>query len=349
MMLAGDIGGTKTDLAVFDLDHDAITPTVQREFPSGAYPDLQSMVREFLGSLQVTVDRACFAVAGPVVEGEAHVTNLPWVLRDHALARELGFNAVYLLNDLEAIAWAVPALDQTSLQTLKPGDVIENGTIGVIAPGTGLGEAFLTWDGQRYRAHASEGGHADFAPTTPEQVGLLEYLWGSYAHVSYETVCSGIGIPHLYRYLKQSGRFTESADEAQQLHVARDETPVIVGAALRADNPSPLCRAAVELFVSILAAEAGNLAVKVLATGGIYLAGGLPLHVLPLLHTGHFVEVFESKGRFSHLLADVPIHVVLRRTALAGAARYALDVMKDEGQASAQYVGARRESRSARC
>lgn len=348
MLLAGDIGGTKTDLAVFDLEHDAMTPIVQREFPSAGYPDLQSMVREFLGSVHVSVDRACFAVAGPVVEGEAHVTNLPWVLRDQAMARELGFEAVYLLNDLEAIAWAVPALEQSSLQTLKHGEVVEDGSIGVIAPGTGLGEAFLTWDGERYRAHASEGGHADFAPTTPEQVGLLEYLWETYDHVSYETVCSGIGIPHLYRYLNRSGRFAEDPEVEKQLQAARDETPIIVGAALRSEYPSPLCRATVAMFVSILAAEAGNLAVKVLATGGIYLAGGLPLHVLPLLNTDHFVDVFKSKGRFSHLLADVPIHVVLHRTALTGAARYALDVMQHDGQAPANHAGAAMESGSAR-
>jgi glucokinase len=241
----------------------------------------------------------------------------------------------------------VPALEQSSLQTLKHGEVIDDGSIGVIAPGTGLGEAFLTWDGERYRAHASEGGHADFAPTTPEQVGLLEYLWESYDHVSYETVCSGIGIPHLYRYLKRNGRFAEDVDVEQQLLTARDETPIIVGAALRSDNLSPLCRATVELFVSILAAEAGNLAVKVLATGGIYLAGGLPLHVLPLLHTDHFVEVFKSKGRFSHLLADVPIYVVLHRTALMGAARYALDVMQHETEGAGHPAGSVKETESA--
>jgi glucokinase len=344
MLLAGDIGGTKTDLAVYDLERDATTPTAQREFPSGRYHDLQSIVHEFLAELNVSIDRACFAVAGPVVAGEAHITNLPWVLHEQALAQELGFKAVYLLNDLEAIAWAVPALDRSSLQTLKQGDVVEHGTIGVIAPGTGLGEAFLTWDGERYRAHASEGGHADFAPITLEQVGLLQYLWASFDHVSYETVCSGIGIPHLYTYLRKSGRATEVDDVAEQLRDARDGTPIIVGSALRSSNPSPLCRATVELFVSILAAEAGNLAVKVLATGGIYLAGGLPLHVLPLLNTGRFVQVFESKGRFSNLLSDVPIHVVLRRTALPGAARYALDVIRHEPHVAAAPTGGATET-----
>ncbi len=328
MLLAGDIGGTKTDFAIFDLRRDPRTPTAQAEYPSGRYPDLQSIVREFLAGVDVSVDRACFAVAGPVVNGEAHITNLPWVIQAESLARELKLEKVYLLNDLEAIAWAIPGLQPSSLHTLQAGVPVEHGTIGVVAPGTGLGEAFLTWDGLRYRAHASEGGHADFAPTTPEQLGLLQYLWGSYDHVSYETVCSGIGIPHLYAFLLESRGQAELEDVAKRLAEARDKTPVIVEAALRLSNQAPLCRAALEMFVSILAAETGNLAMKVMATGGMYLAGGIPLHVLPLLDSGRFIREFERKGRFSHLLADVPIHVVLHRTALAGAARYAAEMME---------------------
>ena len=330
MLLAGDIGGTKTDLAIYDLDHDLHAPVAQREYPSGQYPDLQSIVREFLRNRDMPVDHACFAVAGPVVKGEAHITNLPWVMQEGSLARELKLNAVYLLNDLEAIAWAVPTLQPSSLHTLQAGTPVEHGSIGVVAPGTGLGEAFLTWDRDRYRAHASEGGHADFAPTTTEQLGLLQHLWASYDHVSYETVCSGLGIPHLYAYVRESLGFAELEDVVEQLETAHDTTPVIVGAAVRPSNQSTLCRAAVEMFVSILAAEAGNLAMKVLATGGMYLAGGIPLHVLPLLDTGRFVREFERKGRFSHLLSDVPIYVVRHRVALAGAARYATEMMHGE-------------------
>ena len=340
MLLAGDIGGTKTDLAVYDLTRASLAPVAQREFPSGQYPDLQSIVREFLGSMDGRIERACFAVAGPVVEGAAHITNLPWVMNAEALARELSFEVVYLLNDLEAIAWAVPTLRAASLHTLKGGAAVEHGTMAVVAPGTGLGEAFLTWDGERYRAHASEGGHSDFAPTTVQQLGLLQYLWARYDHVSYETVCSGIGIPHLYAYLKETSGAEEDGSVAEALRMARDVTPIIVRAGLHATEPSALCRATVELFVSILAAEAGNLAVKVLATGGVYLAGGLPLHVLPLLDRPEFVQIFESKGRFSNLLSDVPIHVVLHRTALLGAARYTLDVMQDEARTHAAHPGA---------
>lgn len=330
MMLAGDIGGTKTDLAVYDLEQPELMPIAQHEFPSRKYADLQSIVRKFLGGLDVSIDHACFAVAGPVVDRGAQITNLPWMLQEQSLAEELGFDAVYLLNDLEAIAWAVPTLQSTSLYTLKRGEVVEHGTIGVIAPGTGLGEAFLTWDGERYRAHASEGGHADFAPTNVEQMDLLRHLWRTYEHVSYETVCSGIGIPHLYAYLQNSDRLPELEDVEAALRAVADKTPVIVSAALRLSNPSTLCRAAVDMFVSILAAEAGNLAVKVLSTGGMFLAGGLPLHVLSLLDTGQFVDEFERKGRFSNLLSDVPVHVVRHRTALPGAARYALDLMRHD-------------------
>jgi glucokinase len=338
MLLAGDIGGTKTDLAIYDLERDARTPRAQGEYPSGRYPDLQSIVREFLGSRELSVDRACFAVAGPVVQGEAHITNLPWVIQAEALARELNIDSVYLLNDLEAIAWAVPGLQPSSLHTLQAGAPVDNGNIGVVAPGTGLGEAFLTWDGRRYRAHASEGGHADFAPTTPEQLELLQHLWRTFDHVSYEAVCSGIGIPNLYSFVRESLGYAELEDVEEQLEGAHDTTPIIVGAAVRSSNQSSLCRAAVEMFVSILASETGNLAMKVMATGGMYLAGGILLHVLPLLDAGRFVQEFERKGRFSHLLSDVPIHVVLHKTSLAGAARYAAEMI-DRRQDEAVRAG----------
>src|SRR4051794_22643611 len=220
MLLSGDIGGTKTALAVFSPEAGPRVSHAQAEFPSARYPNLGAIVRAFLAQitpavggskgLLLPVDQACFAVAGPVIAGRAKITNLPWVIDAAALRQELRLGAVALLNDLEAIAWAVPILQPDDLRTLNQGEASPRGTIAVIAPGTGLGEAFLTWDGTGYHAHASEGGHTDFAPMDATQVGLLQYLLQRSDHVSYEHVCSGIGIPNIYAYLRDSGAAPES-------------------------------------------------------------------------------------------------------------------------------------------
>jgi glucokinase len=330
MLLAGDIGGTKTDLAMYTPQDGPRVPHARAEFRSARYPNQEAMVREYLGRVKLPVDRACFAVAGPVIAGQAKVTNLPWVIDAATLAQDLQLTAVYLLNDLEAIAGAVPLLEPSELHVLNAGAPAHGGTIAVIAPGTGLGEAFLTWDGTRYRAYASEGGHADFAPTNPLQAGLLRSLWGQYDHVSFETVCSGLGIPHIYTYLRNQGAAPESPDVTAQLATAADPTPVIVEGALHPTTPCPLCVATLDTFASILGAEAGNLALKVLATGGVYLAGGLPMRMIPLLDAGGFVRAFRRKGRFADLLARVPIHALIGRAALIGAAGYGLDLMFSE-------------------
>src|SRR5262245_21046672 len=185
MLLAGDIGGTKTALAIFSPDKGPRVPLAQAEYPSGDYPDLATIVHTFLETTALPVDRACFDVAGPVLGGRAHTTNLPWVLDEASLAQELGIPTVRLLNDLEALARAVPLLGPDDLHTLNTGAVAPGGTIAVIAPGTGLGEAFLTWDGTHYKAHPSEGGHADYAPADELQIGLLKYMLKQYDHVSY--------------------------------------------------------------------------------------------------------------------------------------------------------------------
>jgi glucokinase len=330
MLLAGDIGGTKTDLAMYTPQDGPRVPHAEAEFRSDGYPNLETMVREYLGRVNLPVDRACFAVAGPVIAGQAQVTNLPWVIDAAALAQDLQLTAVHLLNDLEAIADAVLLLEPDDLHILNAGTPVLGGTIAVIAPGTGLGEAFLTWDGTRYRAYASEGGHADFAPTNPLQAGLLQSMWDRFDHVSFEAVCSGLGIPHIYTYLRNRGAAPESPEVMAQLATAADPTPVIVEAALHPTTPCPLCVATLDNFASILGAEAGNLALKVLATGGVYLAGGLPMRMIPLLDAGGFVRAFRRKGRFADLLARVPIHVLVGRAALIGAAGSGLDLMRGE-------------------
>lgn len=326
MLLAGDIGGTKTDLAVFSAEAGPRKPLAQAEFPSSKYSSLEEIVREFLRQVGLPIERACFDVAGPVIGGRVKATNLPWIVEEARLAQEMGISTVRLLNDLEAIALAVPILEPGDLETLNPGEPVKGGSLAVIAPGTGLGQAFLTWDGERYRAYASEGGHADFAPTNALQIGLLQYLQERFGHVSYERVCSGIGIPSIYDYLRGRGDTSESPALAERLATVKDRTPLIVEGAVRPGEPDALSLAAVQTFVEILGAEAGNLALKVLATGGVYLGGGMPLHVLPILKDGRLLKAFQDKGRFAELLARMPIHVITCQAALIGVAHFGLEM-----------------------
>ena len=249
-------------------------------------------------------------------------TNLPWVIEEISLAKELNINAesVHLINDLEAIARAVPILRPSDVHTINAGEPARNGTIAVIAPGTGLGESFLTWEKSRYVAHSSEGGHSDFAPTDGRQIRLLEYMLKLFDHVSFEHVCSGIGIPHIYRYLRDVENMAEQPDIVRQVDAAADPSVVIINEAINSPNPSKLCAATIDLFASILASEAGNLAIKFLATGGVYLAGGVAVHTLRVIEESAFMQRFKRKGRFAEFMGRIPIHVVVTPAGLAGAA-----------------------------
>jgi glucokinase len=329
MLLAGDIGGTKTNLAIFSPESGPRAPLVEATLPSGRYPSLEVLIGDFLAQVDLKPERASLGVAGPVVAGKATITNLPWVISETQLQTALGFSpgGVRLLNDLAAIAYSVPWLESYDLHTLNEGQVAPGGAIAVIAPGTGLGEGFLIWDGSRYRAHASEGGHTDFAPTNLLEVDLLRYLLDRFGHVSYERVCSGRGLPNIYAFLKDSGYAQESAWLAEQLAKADDPNPVIVKAALAGERQCELCVATLETFVSILGTEAGNMALNVLATGGVYLGGGIPPRILPALEGARFLEEFQAKGRMSDLMAKIPVHVILNpKVALMGAACYGLEV-----------------------
>ncbi len=327
MLIAGDIGGTKTALAIFSSEAGPHSPLAQTKVHSADYPSLQAIVNEFLANAKRPVDRACFAVAGPVIGGRVKTTNLPWVIEDTSLAQELNLNlkSVQLINDLEAIARAVPILRPSDVSTINPGEPVPKGAIAVIAPGTGLGESFLTWDGFRYLAHSSEGGHSDFAPADERQLHLIEYMFKLYEHVSFEHVCSGIGIPHLYRFLRDVEHVPEPPEIAKQVESASDPTAVICNQALDPSNSSKLCAATIDLFVSILASEAGNLAVKVLATGGVYLAGGVAVHALRVIQEPTFMQRFRRKGRFAELMGRIPMHVVVSPAGLAGAAACGLE------------------------
>jgi glucokinase len=323
MLLAGDIGGTKTKLAVLSTES-GLTPLARSTFKSARYDSLTEVVQEFLRDSGLSVQRAVFGVAGPVVGGEATVTNLPWVICEEALVQSLGLGDATLLNDLEATAFGVPFLaaeDLFALNDVSP----RSGTKVVIAPGTGLGEAILFYRDDHYHAIPSEGGHADFAPTNLFEIRLLRHLMGKHGHVSYERVCSGKGMPNIYGYLKKNRFAEESPDVAKALRKAPDPTPIIVQKAMAGE--SELCIGTLNAFVSILGAEAGNLALKVMATGGVYLGGGIPPKILSKLKDGTFMAAFVNKGRFAEVLAQIPVAVILNEeTALLGAAAYGLDL-----------------------
>jgi glucokinase len=328
MLIAGDIGGTKTDLAIYSSEAGPHAPLAQTQVHSADYPSLQAMVSEFLVQSKISVDVASFDVAGPVIDGRVKTTNLPWVMDESSLASDLKLKAVHLMNDLEAVARAVPVLRAADLVTINEGQIVQKGAIAIISPGTGLGESFLTWDGSNYLAHSSEGGHSDFAPTDGRQIRLLGFLLPRFGHVGVERVCSGIGVPNIYEFLRDEEKIPERPEVAQAIASAKDHTKAIVDAALDPRNPSELCRATIDVLVSILASEAGNLALKVLATGGVYLAGGVALHLLGALKDPQFVQTFIRKGRFKDLMSRIPIHVITARAALVGAARYGLESLK---------------------
>ena len=327
MLIAGDVGGTKTDLALFSSEGGPHSPLFEAQLHSADYPSLQAIVKDFLAKVKKPVDRACFAVAGPVIGGRVKTTNLPWLIEEASLSRELNLNinSVRLINDLEAIARAIPILRPSDVNTINAGEAVVQGTIAVIAPGTGLGESFLTWDGSGYVAHSSEGGHSDFAPTDMRQIRLLEFMLKSFDHVSFEHLCSGIGIPYLYRYLRDVEHLEEKPDVAKLIDSAADASVVIINQATNLVNPSKLCAATVDLFISILAGEAGNLALKFLATGGVYLAGGVVVHTLQVIEGPAFMQRFKRKGRFAELMGRIPIHVVVTPAAITGAAAYGLE------------------------
>jgi len=328
MLLAGDVGGTKTTLGLFPLRGDPKTPHVVTTFPSAKYPDLESIVREFLAQNRAAVRYASFGVAGPVIGGRAIITNLPWVIEEKSLTASLHISGARLMNDLEAIAKSVPFLARTDLATLNRGRSDPEGPLAIIAPGTGLGEAFITREGSLHRVHPSEGGHADFAPTNESQVELLEYLLKRSNHVSYEDVCSGIGIRNTHAYFEETSLPEQDSSHAKELEV-EDPVPLIAAAALSKSRRCETCSHTMDTFASILGAEAGNLALKVLATGGVYVAGGIPRKILPLIKGGSFIEAFTKKGRMSQLVSRIPVHVVLRPgVALLGAASSGFESMR---------------------
>ena len=318
MILAGDIGGTKTNLALVRVSGRRASVRAQQRFSTSAYPHLAAMVRDFLRG-RAYPEAACFGVAGPVVNGRCSGTNLPWDIDEAALRRALRLPAVRLINDLVATAYGIDWLPPRAFTVLNRGRPQPGGTIAVIAAGTGLGEAVLAWDGCQYRALASEGGHADFAPRTPREWALHQRLAKRYGHVSCERVLSGPGKIAIYEFLKAARGAREPAWLRQRF--ARADTSAVISEEALSGRSS-LCREAVELFISIYGAEAGNLALKTLATGGVYLGGGIAPTLGPLLARGRFMRAFTDKGRLAPLLRQIPVRVILDdKAALLGAAR----------------------------
>jgi len=325
MLLAGDIGGTKLHFGFFSKERGLRRPLAEAVYPSADFNSLEEAIIRFLRETGRRATKAVLAVAGPVIEGKARITNLPWAIGEGRLRETFKIRSLRVINDVEATAAFVPFLHKSDLVTLQEGTPVRHGPMAVVAAGTGLGEAFLAWDGKRYRAFASEGGHADFAPSTALQDDLLAHLRGPHGHVSYERVCSGIGIETIYGFLRDKGHAEEPEWLSGRLSRAADPVPLIVEKALDRESPCDICVRTLDLFASLLGSEAGNVALKILATGGVYLGGGIPPRILPFPEKAHFMEAFLRKGRMRDLVAAIPVHVITNlKVALLGAAAQGL-------------------------
>lgn len=323
-ILAGDLGGTKTLLALFRERQERFALIREKSFPSRAHENFEEILDAFLAEgPPEKIDAACFDVAGPVFEGRVRTTNLPWTLDERLLADKLGTPRVKLLNDLEATAYGMLSLPADDLVVLHPGRTpARKGHIAVIAAGTGLGEAYLFFDGAQHHPMASEGGHADFAPRNDLEIGLLRYLRDKHRdHVSYERVLSGPGLHSIYEFLRDTG-FAPAPDWLEQQIATGDPGAAISEAALTRNEP--LASKALDMFCELYGAEAGNMALRALTYGGVYVGGGIAPKILPRLREV-FPRGYLDKGRFRHVVEKIPVHVALEpRTALLGAAHYAL-------------------------
>jgi len=321
MILAGDIGGTKTNLAYFKEENGRVVPVHMRSYPSQQYGSLLEIIDAMQKELPSPITAAAFGVAGPIVEGRSKLTNLGWEVAAEEIQAGLGLPEVGLLNDLEATAYGVLHLPGTDQMTLQQGERRKHAAIAVIAAGTGLGEGALVWDGNHYRALPSEGGHADFAPRNELEMDLLRFLLTKFKRVSYERVLSGPGFVNLYEFFRRRSGDPEPPWLTGQL---ASHNPSVAISTAGLDRTDPVCVQVLDLFVSLYGAEAGNLALKVLATGGVYIGGGIAPKILPRIQEGGFLEAFTNKGRHSPLLRSMPLHVVLNdKIALYGAAHHA--------------------------
>ena len=322
VVLAGDIGGTHTRLGLFTAGGRRPHLETEETFPSGEAQGLEEIIERFLRKQEEDISSACFGIAGPVKKNRAKTTNLPWEVVGSKIKERFGFGHAHLINDVAATVRAVPLLTPKELFILNGGRGVKEGVVGLVAPGTGLGESLMLWVGGRVVAMPTEGGHADFAPGSDREMALWHYLHKRFGHVSIERVVSGPGLSHIYTWLKETSAYEEPAWLSQALRET-DPPEVISNAGL--DGKDPLCSDALALFVSILGGVCGNLALTGLTLGGLYLGGGIPPRILPALKQGAFMKAFTDKGRFRDLLSKIPVRVILNdKAALLGAADCAL-------------------------
>jgi glucokinase len=328
MILAGDVGGTKVHLALYDFAAGKLQAVRDHKFPAHDFASLDAVVTSFLGSSEGAktapgdIAAACFGCPGPVRNGRIQLTNLPWTLDQKELAKSLAIEHIFLINDLEANGYGIPELAPQSIFTLHEGDPAAVGHRGLIAAGTGLGQALLIWDGKTHRPIPSEGGHCDFAARTDREIALLQYLRKTLnGRVSWERVVSGIGIKNVYAYLRDVEKMEEPAWLRDE--IAASDPNAVIGRCAE-DGSSPLCFDTIQIFAAAYGAEAGNIALKVLAAGGMYLGGGIAPKMLKTLQSGGFMQAFLDKGRLSPVLESMPVRVILDDAcALLGAAAYA--------------------------
>jgi glucokinase len=321
-VLAGDIGGTKTLLAVLETDTKPFRLVREERFESPRFEGLEGVVKAFFAKGREEIGAACFAIAGPVKAGEVRMSNLAWTtVSERRLATELNLPRTRLVNDFGAVGYGIEQLGPEDLATLQAGKPDPTGPIAVLGAGTGLGEAFLLWDGAKRVVHASEGGHVDFAPRTALEADLLQFLAKEHGHVSYERVVSGMGIANIFRFLSETKVEKPSADVLREM---KTEDPAAVVSRHALAKTDRCCERALDVFASIYGAQAGNLALTILATGGVYVAGGIAPRNLTKLKDGTFVRAFRDKGRLSGLVESIPVHVILNtRIGLLGAASLA--------------------------
>jgi glucokinase len=321
IVLAGDVGGTKTNLALYDKRGSGLIPVRETSLQSRQFDSLEAAIQRFLeGGPRQAIDAACLGVAGPVVEGRCVATNLPWIIDEQILSRAIPAAKVRLMNDLEAAGYGVLVLPANELRSLQAG-VPKRGSMAVIAAGTGLGEAMIVREGERRVVIATEGGHTDFAPRGDLEEDLLKYLRKEFGRVSVERILAGPGFFNLYRFLRDTGWAKESPEVADKV---RSGDPAAVITSRAGSDGDPLCVKVVEMFVSIYGAEAGNLALKTLAVGGVVVAGGIAPRIIDWMTTGNFMTAFKDKGRLSPLMDGIPVQVALNPKApLLGAAEVA--------------------------
>lgn len=329
MLLAGDIGATNTRLAFYSAEKGLFQPQFETAYENRDFKNFDDLLEIFLKQHNVEFSGICLGIAGPVVNNKVNITNLGWDIDGDALKQKHNLQWVWLLNDLKALSYAVLNLPDEELQVIRTGMKVDEAPIAVIAPGTGLGEGFLIWDGGKYQAVSTEGGHTDFGPTNDIQENLVKYLHKKGIRASYERVCAGVGIPNLYAFLKDEGYAEEPDWLRDEIAQAEDMPPVIFDAAIDGKKDCEICTMTIDLFVDILGAEAGNLALKTLAQGGIFVGGGIPPRIVPWLKKEAFLNAIDGKDPHQGLMSKIPVKVILNPIAnLIGAAFYGLQELE---------------------